>query len=291
MSSLLDAVTACNPTDGVFLHLRDDPVLEPQRIYLEDLWTKFQPYADRTFFHDMALNFYARYWELALGCEFLHQGFELVPASARPGTGPDLCVSHEGRHIWVEAISPTKGQGKDAVEFSEGRSGWVPEESIVLRYRSGIEEKFAKYERYLDAGVIAPNDSYVVAVCGKRIPAGTWEYELPYALQAVLPFGPLSMTLRADTLEVLHTGYAHRPSIAKQSGNQVTTTVFLDSRYAGLSAVVSSRPDVFDMKRPYLQLLYNPQASSPIPRPFLAVGREWWVEGNEVKNDRRGQYA
>lgn len=53
-----------------------------------------------------------------LGCSLLEAGKALLPTSerARQGGQPDLCVIDGERRIWIEAITPDRGQhGPDAV--------------------------------------------------------------------------------------------------------------------------------------------------------------------------------
>ena len=64
------------------------------------------------------------------------------------GHGPDILVKHDDNKIWIEAVASGNGNpicNADAVPDIEfGTAQLVPEEKIILRLRSSIEEKSRK---------------------------------------------------------------------------------------------------------------------------------------------------
>jgi hypothetical protein len=61
--------------------------------------------------------------------------------------------------------------------------------------------------------------------------------------------------------------------------------VFLDESSADVSALLGSCSD--ELNRPDVPgadfvLIHNPMAATPLPRGWLPVGHEYWVEGEEL---------
>jgi hypothetical protein len=228
-----------------------------------------------------------------LGCSLLDIGFNLVRRSAQKSAGPDICIAEPGRHVWIEAVAPTPGAGPDAVPPLDADGGWISEEHIVLRIRSAIEDKHRLYEKYLDARIIDEVDAFLIAVNGGRIPHADVAFpdEVPYSIQAVLPLGAPSATIDTMTLAVVAQGFAHRPRIVKQSGTEISTTVFLDPAYQGISGLLFST--VHPVRSAgggvrALSLLHNPIAAQTrrLPAGWLPGTVEWWVANDELLHRR-----
>ncbi len=170
--------------------------------------------------------------------------------------------------------------------------GEVPEDEIILRLRHAIHEKYQKYESYLRDADLSENDAYVIAINSKRIRPMVLDSTLPLIVKAVFPFGNLGFSFDTRMGNVVDQRHVHRDQIVKESGNPVSTDVFLDDRYAGISAVLYSSVDVANCP-PRLgadfRLVHNPIAQVPIKRASFAFGTEYWIEGDELKWTKRNE--
>lgn len=275
-----------NATDQTYLRIRDDPTFVSTKSSLERMWVRFAPFADRNFRSAIAQSFHARFWEMYLGYALLINGKQLKPVL---NAGPDLCVLGLPEPLWIEAIAPSAGKGPDAVpEEQLGVTYKLPSDEIILRLRSAIEEKFRKYETYRDNGLLSPSEPFVIAINGRGLPSAWTETDLPRIVKAVFPFGSSYVTIDKNTTERVEEGYIHRAEITKSSGSPVSTTVFQDLRYAGISAILYCNHDMFNRppKENVISLgfsiVHNLLANNPVPHRWLPCGREFWIEGDQL---------
>lgn len=271
-------------SDKMYKMLRDDPDLIDLRRRVEDLWPQFEPYADPDFIIQLAEQFHPRFWEMYLLNTLIELGHKPTPTGQE---GPDLKIETESRPTWIEAKAPGPGQGPDAVPQPQG-SGYVNEDKIVLRFQSAIKDKHAKACEYRQKGLISANDPFIVAVNGFQIPYAIADDEIPYAIQAVLPFGVPQVIVDIGNSEIVDTGYQHRPHIKKESGVEVPSHFFLDDTYSALSGVLYSNASAFNFKPLGTDFVYlhNPNAENPLPRGWLKTGREYWLEDGKLHHKR-----
>lgn len=283
-------------TDRTYLRIRDDPDLATTKGFLEQMWARFAPFADRNFRSAIAQSFHSRFWEMYLGYALLLNKKELVPA---PDAGPDICVIGLPERLWIEATAPSAGKGPDAVP-EEQLGVWyrLPSDAIILRLRSAIEEKFQKYKTYSDGGVLSPSESFVIGINGRGLPSAEAETDLPRIVKAVFPFGSSYITINKNTMEKVGEGYTYRAEIIKSSSKPVSTTVFQDPRYAGISAIlycnsnVGNRPPEESAIGLDFSIVHNPLARNPVPHRWLPCGREFWVEEDRlIINDWYKEHA
>ena len=249
---------------------------------LENMWNVFKPFADSNFKRDFRDNLVSRFWEMYLGTMLLQESKQLKRVGE---IGPDICIiEKEKEKICIEAIAPSCGEGPDKVPVMKG-SGWSPEEKIILRIRSAIEEKYNKYLFYLKRGHILDIEPYIIAINSSKLDYTLSDSDPPYIIQAVFPVGPLSATICSDTGQKLEEGYIHRPSIIKKSDNQVETDIFLQDKYKGISAVMYS--EIWPYEHPTrlgdrIRLVHNPDAKNPIENYWLSAGIELSLIGNKI---------
>jgi hypothetical protein len=276
--------------DGEYDFLVSEPKAEDERNYVENLWREFAPYADNSFKSDIVYNFHNRFWEMYLACTLLRNKLSLSRKSY--SVGPDLLIDvGDNKNIWIEATVPGKGTGPDKIEVPEPKLGKpevnrVPTEKIILRFRSAIFDKFQKFKKYRNEKIINENDIYIIAINGRRVPLSFLENEIPYIVQAVLPFGDETISFDVKTLDVIDHFYKYRPHIEKSTGASISTKIFLDNEHVGISAILYSNADLFnkpeEMGADFI-LVHNPYANNPIDIGWLPVGREYWVESNKLK--------
>jgi hypothetical protein len=289
-------ISRINATDQTYLRIRDDPTLASTKSFLERMWVRFTPFADKNFRSAIAQSFHSRFWEMYLGYALLSNGKELIAAS---DTGPDLCMLELPEPLWIEAIAPSAGKGPDAVpEEPLGVTYKFPSDAIILRLRSAIEEKFQKYKIYRDDRLLSPSEPFVIGINGRGLPSAWTEPDLPRIVRAVFPIGSPYVTIDKNTMGKVDEGYMYRREIIKLSGNPVSTTIFQDPQYAGISAILYCNHDIFNRspKESDISLgfsvIHNPLANNPVPHRWLPCGREFWVQEDRfVINDWYKEHA
>jgi hypothetical protein len=290
--------------DQVYIAVRDYGHLVDARNHVEELWRCFEPYADLHFRNEIAVNFQARYWEMYLGYVALRARLLVMP---NEGKGPDLRVTlPTGRNLFIEATAPGPGTGQNQVsEPKPNKPGDfnvtfedIPVEKVLLRITSVLEAKFRTYKRYLQDKILQPDDSYVVAVNPGRMTFARGEYDPPLIIQSLFAVGNLMVLFDHDDPALDETRYSIRHQINKHSGASVRTSLFLDSTYCGLSAVIFSDAYPLSLRKPNgreFKLVHNPYARNPIERGLFKIGREYWVEGEGIRstnwNEIRGEYG
>lgn len=266
------------------------PGLRPSDLdYIERLWSQFRQYADRQFEVEFIADLQGRFWEMYLGCALLDAGHALVPADDRPAEGPDICVQMKDTRIWIEAIAPGRGQGADAVPESpaDGKARYVPDNELMLRYRSAFFDKQKIFCGYRHKNIVEAGDITVIAISGGRFVGQVWaEMFLPRIVHCLYPIGHYAVTLDRDTLEVVHEGHTYRDCIKKQSGVDIETDVFLNADNSDISAVIFSYADACNHPdRPGADFVtcHHVKPRAALPLGWIARGREFWVEGNDLR--------
>ena len=283
--------------ESAYAVLRDRGEVAHHRQFIEGLWNSYAPFADAHFLSDARNHLQERFWEMYLGCTLLQNGYNLYNPSAK---GPEFYCQVEGVRCWFEAITPGPGDGPDSVpemEFNAPVATRVPEDEIILRLRHAIHEKHRKLHDYLSDNTIREDDAYILAINSKRIRSIISDSIPPMIAKAVFPIGTLVVSIDTSTKKQVDEFHLHRDRIVKQSGNEVTTDVFMDARYASISAVLYSSVDVANypsvMGADFL-LLHNPLAKIPLRRSILPCAFEYWVDDSQLKwingitNDSKG---
>ena len=252
-----------------------------------ELWETFKDLADDHFIQQFKIDFDARFWEMYLTCTLLERGF----AARCPKPGPDVLLIHDGGQIWIEAVAPNSGSvdSSDAVpEFQTGKAQWVPNDQIILRYRSAISEKCKKYQDYLSAGILSPRDAFVIAINGCNVRTSMLDFDPPRITRTVFPIGDEYITIDRDSGDVTNKGFHFKNTVTKSRGSEVPIDIFLDKNYSYISGVLFSNSDCSN--RPEINgedfiYVHNPLADNPVPHEFLRIGREYIADpsGNEYK--------
>jgi len=262
-----------------------DPYPKWIRSFMEDLWCKYLPYADRHFRQQMQVDLDSRFWEMYLACTLLEKS---IPLSSTD-TGPDIFIEDENGRTWMEAIAPTSGADTNPYRVPDMKLGVatvVPDDEIVLRYCAAIKEKYNnKYHNYVENVLIMPTDAYVIAINSCKIETAIMETDTPRILKAVFPIGNWQVTIDKKTGAVIDTGYQLRFNIKRVEGVAVRTDLFLNPDYTNLSGVLYSRISVRNVPEKMGEdfvFIHNPLATNQLPYGFLKVGREYIpTEDNE----------
>lgn len=293
MSDLFDVDGANLDRGFENLKAAELPIEQQLRAMLEDMWQRYEPYADPDFRHGFARDVDGRFWEMYLGCTLLEAGRALLPVIERQREGgqPDLCVLEEGRRIWIEAITPDEGApGPDQivrpVPFNEGGGlVAVPMRQAQLRTSGAFWTKAQKIGQYIEEGVIALEDARIIAISASRFGVYVAEQPLPLIMTTLFPIGDAFVTIDRETGNVLEEGFHPAPFIARER-NPIPRTAFLDERFADISGVIWSRISLGNPSRRVRPITYvhNPLAQVPLPvawgvwdREFVTTqnGEEW----------------
>lgn len=276
---------------GKLKFIHDTPGKKRERDILEKLWARFEPYADANFRSAIATDFQSHFWEMYLAVTLLDLGFHLRSRRELGEGGPDICISSGETNIWIEAVacgvSPTDNVGSEN-GFDENGFESV-DESVILRYTAVISEKFRKYGKYLDTGILSTSEPYLIAVNSARVPFSLPDNNppdmIPNIIRAVMPFGNYTIMHNPETNQIVEEGYSCRKEIAKSSGNNVPTNVFLSQEYTGVSAILFSNIDISDLPERHgddLLLFRNPMAINPLSSGWLKAGVEYSLEGKKI---------
>lgn len=274
------------------------PIEQQLRAMLREMWACYEPYADPDFRQGFARDVDGRFWEMYLGCALIEAGRTLLPVADRQREGgqPDLCVLDGDRRIWIEAITPDEGApGPDQivrpVPINEGGSlVAAPIRQAQLRTSGAFWTKAQKIARYIEQGVIAPEDTRIIAISASRFGVYVAERPLPLIMTTLFPIGDAFITIDRDTGDVLEEGFHASPLIHRER-NPIPRTAFLDERFADISGVIWSRVGLGNLSRQARPISYvhNPLAQVPLPsnwgvwdREFVTTrqGEEW--ESNDI---------
>ncbi len=225
-----------------------------------------------------------------LACVLLdQQRFELQLKTREKG--PDICLKAKDTKVWIEAVAPSGGDGPDAVvqpKLEVGQIQWFtpPEEKIILRYLNAIFTKHSRYNTYCEDGIVKKGEPYIIAVNGRRVPYSKADDDIPYIIKAILPFGNSEVDIDVETNKIIGQGYEYRPEITKANNSAVPTQIFLNKHYSGITGILFSNSDL--LNRPQVSgtefvFLHNPLADNPLPRGWLPIGYEYWVDGNKLQ--------
>ena len=284
MSDLFDVDGASLDPSFENLKAAQFPIEQQLRAMLQEMWERYEPYADPDFRPGFARDVDGRFWEMYLGCTLLEAGRALLPVVERQREGgqPDLCVLDDGRRIWIEAITPREGApGPDQivrpVPVNEG-GGLVPAPTrqAQLRTSGAFWTKAQKIERYIEQGVIAPQDIRIIAINASRFGAYVSEQPLPLIMTTLFPIGDVYVTIDRETGDVLAEGFQAAPFIHRDR-DPIPRTAFLDERFAGISGVIWSRISIGNLSRQVRPISYahNPLAQTPLPTNWGVWDREF----------------
>lgn len=267
--------------DKAYVNVRDLDRHADTREFIAHIWDIYEPYADPHFQSDSRNHFLQRFWEMYLAVSLIERGHEIHRHSEE---GPEFYIQSDDNRIWIEAIAPGPGEGEDRVsEPVTGIAERVPTEKILLRYTHALAEKKNKYLEAVEKEIIAPNDSYLLAINSHGIPHAPYGDVMPYFIQAYLPFGPYAVSIDRETGDIVDSFHQYRDAVTKISGTDIPTTAFLDKEYAGMSAVLNSSVDCVNKPDEFggdFCLLHNPGSDNPID-----IGMFSWCEQRTLNDN------
>lgn len=270
---------------------------------LEDLWHRYEPYADTNFRSEFAKQPEPRFWEMYLAARLLASRRKLrlraeLPSAERDA-GPDICIPKGRRKIWIEAIAPGPGDDKNLDKVPDlflnvdGGMKDVSERQIHLRLTSALWTKLQAFEQYKKNGIIGNNDSCIVAISAAQFSLEAAGEGLSHAVKAVYPFGEEFIELNPRRFEVVRVGHRYSEHIkrAKEKAEPILRTAFQDERFADISGLIWSRRSTGNFLGQADDLVYvhNQIARKPIPRKWVRWAEEFYPidEGKRLRMRRR----
>ncbi len=260
---------------------------------IEAMWQQCASFLDQDLHEKARGAFVSAWWELYVAFAVSSNGFELVPRARRVPArhGPDLQLTD--RDIWIEAVAPGPGAGADGVPIrpNDGGAYAVPDEQLKLRLRSAIEDKHNAFLRYEERGWVKPDEPAIVAVGGAALGYQWLELEIPRIVRVVVPIGHKVLHVRPMTAEVVGTSYEYTDAVAKASGAEVDTDIFVSDSHRRISAILYSDSDPVnfpDKPGADFVAVLNPHASAPLPLGHFAFAQEYWIEGDQLHRRQPG---
>ncbi len=282
-----------------FKNIKNAPADSPGgqiREGLEQLWSRFEPYADKEFVKEFGRHPEERFWEMYLGNRLLEGRKALRKRSQLPKSerdeGPDFCIQKGRRKIWIEVIAPSPGDENNLDKIPDLFVSGTDIESrrkIELRIASALKTKTDKFTRYREKGIIGPTDSCVVAIaaCQFALEADAeGDAEPPLPITTVFPFGEEVVTIDPETAEFTSLSHKYSGEIerAKKEGKKldaVRRTAFQNEYFAGIDGLIWSHRSTgnFLGNTDDLVFVHNQLAKHPLPKGWLARLEEGILSG------------
>ena|ERR1700730_7878161 len=229
-------------------------------------------------------KFWSAVWEAMLYGQFVSEGCTLRRTSKPSGqNGPDFRIDQRGQTIWIEAIVPSpEGIPTDWLSSPSTNDFKVrekPNEQMLLRCTSAIASKRDKIASYRSKGIIGAHDCAVIAINICRL--SDWDVDgngisqLPLAVEAVFPIGPLGVPITRDGKIAGPAQHIPRFAVPKVNGTAIPTYAFLDARFEDVSAVVQGHQKDLYKSNLALATVHNPLAINAIPLGLFGRQREY----------------
>lgn len=214
-----------------------------------------------------------------------------VKPPGKSGHGPDFLIFNGSQRIWIEVTCPEPiDLPENWKKVAWGQVSSVPHDLVLLRWASAIKNKAISLigdtsrekSGYLQKGIVGPNDAYVIAVNACRLRHGPFPSilgvsQLPYAIEATLPIGPYAFQIDSQSLQVVDSGHQYRPFLLNKNNAEVSTSIFLEPKYNGISAVWALDIDGSSAIGNFepIALIHNPNALNRIPLGCLPSQNEY----------------
>ncbi len=262
--------------------LAERPRNQEIKKFCESLWSKFKTHADPHFLTQIRRHFYDRYWEMYLSTALIDWGYDIQSKDK----GPDVLIELNNTKIWIEAVTSSNGNSvKNAdvvpnIEYEVAQQ--VPEEQIILRLRSSIEDKLRAYHKYINESVLESNEPYIIALNGSKINFMSSDDDIPYILKAILPIGDYHYDFANDIA-----GISFRDEIIRKKGTGIPTDVYFNDNYRHISAILYSNTHAGHFDKEIgsdFMLIHNPNAINSLPIDIIKNGKVIKIDIDEENN-------
>ena len=259
--------------------------------YIENLYERTKLYLDKDLPQKASEHFHARFWEMYLCDALLSQNKNLVKRSNRKhqeSKGPDLLIQKKNQKIWIEAVTVGSGTGENEViikDLEEAQT--VPEDQIKLRLTSAINNKQQKFKEYQNQGIIGENDITLIALNGKNVRLSVTDQTVPRIVRCLFGIGDLTFSFDRSSNSFTDSYYQENSFTQNPNREEIRFDNFLKDKYSHISGILYSIVDIFNMPNVVgndLTAVYNPKALNRLQLNFISVGQEYYLEGDELKN-------
>ena len=253
--------------------------------WLEDLWSQYQEYADRNFLKEVKGAYFSqRMWEMYLACVLLEKGISLIPKGEK---GPDIQIKKDGKSIWIEAVVPQSGEGRDAVPgLVYGVVSDYPEEQILLRATNSLYEKLKAYKKWRQDNIIQDGDTCIIAINLGSMSHPTLDPGIPLILKCLFAVGYLTIPIKEG--EKREPFWSERKEIYKKSGSAVGMNLFEDEESSIINVVIASNDKIINSPKKKEKMgsnfiiVRNPKTMNPLPKDIFNFGIHYHKKGNNL---------
>jgi len=164
---------------------------------------------------------------------------------------------------------------------------------VILRFRSVIEDKAKKLEKYREKGIIKPTDRAVIAISGVLLPYRVSPRIPPEIVRAVYPVGDITIEIHRETRQIVDSYLPYNNRVRKVSGVEIETDIFLTDKFRHISAVLYGEGDwvnPFDPPGHDFKIMHNPRAELRLPDGWFPRGHEYWLRDG-LKLDSKNHNA
>jgi hypothetical protein len=250
------------------------------RAFIEKIWQECAPFVDSNACYHAKEYLPPVFWELYLAHALRRSGISIVaqPRRKKSQGGPDLLAANPP--VWIEAVVPTSGTGPDALKRPPlGVVFDVPVDSYVLRLRSAFESKARIMADYIRAGIVPSGEATVIAVSACMLESQFSELPIPRIVRAAFGVGHLVLNLDRRTGKTVSHEVEEQKLVRNIKGAPIKTDIFRDPAYSHISAILYSYADWINCPHEpgdEFMLIHNSVATTPLPRGWLQVGKEYW---------------
>jgi hypothetical protein len=284
-----------NSPDLAWLNLRSGsrPTEKQIREQLEEMWTRYHPYADSQFQELFARSPDERFWEMYLAVQLLDGGKELLErravTKAERDTGPDICVLEDGGKIWIEAVCPGRGDAanRDRVpeiralsempDLNNAMAVVPPKREVELRVASAVAAKHEKFADYRARSLVDVADRCVVAVNGGHFWAESASGIFPLAVSALYPVGSLQVIFETTDMSVETLALSSSELIERNGRLGIPRSALIDQSFCSLAGVIWSRRTIgnFFWQGHDFVYLHHPTSSAALPFNWFSWEKEF----------------
>jgi hypothetical protein len=216
---------------------------------------------------------------------------------------PDVLTTAPVR-AWIEAMAAQEGEGPDAskrvyslrrkTEHGEIGVYTISTDKIIMRITGALYTKaLVQHGEFVARGHVKGGEPFVVAVNSAVMRESVDEDDgLPLPVRAVYGHGDITMKVPVDG-GTPHVQWRPRTTLSRKRGSPVSTQMFLDGSMPHVSALLFSACATQNVSLQIashlgeewreLILIHSPTAINPLPRGWLRVGREYWIEGDRIR--------
>lgn len=239
------------------------------KIWMEELWKNFSPYADKNFIKLCRQNFHSRTWEMYLANVFLEYNFKLTQREKEEG--PDFKIKlPNDKVIWIEAIAGNRSTVPERNNYS-GSIG-VLDDPKVLRITACLKEKKEKFEKYKTDGIVDPNDICIIAINGYEFDGDLSEERL--SMKALYGFHNITYNFKTKK-----SGNSSRPFVKNKNNSPVPVVPFLSDEYSQISAVIYCGDHIVNLPEKKMGssfvTIHNQKAKIPLSTNLFQFGIEY----------------